>query len=641
MRKRWKRSFVTALSMALAVGNCVPAMAAPTGWRESAAGWQYVNSNGSVQKGWFQDTKGDWYFLDYNTGIMKTGWIKPKDGKWYFMDYHTGAMKTGWIKPADGKWYYLNPNSNGTKGAMMTGWVQTPDKKWYYMDAASGAMQTGTITVNNQVWTLDANGVWDGKAATSITYVSSNRRPSGGSSGGSGSTTTTTTGWKGTLNNGKVDVEINAGTFDTATFIKEFEKKYGKKDINNLTIKTDQLNKEISDLPVITGNLEIAAEVGDGDVSLSNVEVQGDTLVNGGGNQSIHFKDCRLLGNLTTNKTVNVNPLRILFKGSTKVEKKVTIGGSNVVVALGHQAIIPEIIASTSIVVTALPEASAEEKALVVLPKLVITTSITICLDVKVETVQVNTTENVTIDTTETGEIQNPVEGSGKDTVVVEGDGKVKGYYDVVLNAGEGSWTIIEIDDTGKETEKSVSTKTIKAAPTDKLVDVIKSSGDITPNKAGSTLAGWYEKADFTGEEVDLTQEVGENKVELFAKWDETGSTEITPVVSSITATIASGSSVTVDSGEINVTDGAATLNLTTATGSSVTATGAAVLADIKLGATAKNGETPVTGTITWDDASDTEIKSGTTYNATFTATSTGTTEIYTPVPIKITIVIK
>lgn len=628
--------------MALAVGNCVPAMAAPTGWRESAAGWQYVNSNGSVQKGWFQDTKGDWYFLDYNTGIMKTGWIKPKDGKWYFMDYHTGAMKTGWIKPADGKWYYLNPNSNGTKGAMMTGWVQTPDKKWYYMDAASGAMQTGTITVDNQVWTLDANGVWDGKAATSITYVSSSRRPSGGSSGGGGgTTTTTTTGWKGTLNDGKVDVEINADTFDTATFKKEFEKKYGKKDINNLTIKTDQLNKEISDL-VVTGNLEIAAEVGDGDVSLSNVEVKGDTLVNGGGNQSIHFKACKLK-NLKTNKAVSANPVRILFEGVTTVTESLTIGGGNVVVALGHEVQIPAIIASTSIVVTALPEATAAEKALVLLPKLVITTSINICLDVKVETVQIDTTEKVTIDTTETGEIQKPVEGSGKDSVVVEGDGKVIGYYDVVLNAGEGSWTIKEIDDKGIEIEKSVLTKTVKAAPTDTLESVIESSGEITPNKAGSTIAGWYTTADFTGEVVDLTQAVGEAKVELFAKWDEAKTTEITPVVSSITATIASGSSVAVDSSKVDVTDGAATLNLTTVTGSSVTATGAAVLADIKLEAEAKNGETPVTGTITWDDAnaSTTEIKSGTTYSATFTATSTGTTEIYKPVPIKITIVIK
>ena len=169
MRKRWKRSFVTALSMALAVGNCVPAMAAPTGWKESAAGWQYVNANGSVQKGWFQDTTGNWYFLDYNTGVMKTGWVKPADGNWYFMDYHTGAMRTGWIKPMDGNWYYMNPVSDGTKGAMKTGWIQTPDSKWYYLNA-SGVMQTGKITVGDKIWTLDASGVWDGKSATDVTY---------------------------------------------------------------------------------------------------------------------------------------------------------------------------------------------------------------------------------------------------------------------------------------------------------------------------------------------------------------------------------------------------------------------------------------------------------------------------------------
>lgn len=83
MRKIWKKSLVTALSMALAVSNCVPAMAAGR-WREDVSGWYYENSDGSLQKGWLQDADGKWYFLDNATGVMKTGWVQDVDSVWYY-----------------------------------------------------------------------------------------------------------------------------------------------------------------------------------------------------------------------------------------------------------------------------------------------------------------------------------------------------------------------------------------------------------------------------------------------------------------------------------------------------------------------------------------------------------------------------
>ena len=39
----------------------------------------------------------------------------------------------------------------------------------------------------------------------------------------------------------------------------------------------------------IKGNLEIAKEVGDGDVTLNNITVQGETFIRGGGKDSIHI----------------------------------------------------------------------------------------------------------------------------------------------------------------------------------------------------------------------------------------------------------------------------------------------------------------------------------------------------------------
>lgn len=297
MRKKWKRSFVTALSVALAVGNCVPAMAASTGWKQTAAGWQYVNSNGSVQKGWFQDTDGKWYFLDYNTGVMKNGWIKPKDGKWYFMDYHTGAMKTGWIKPKDGKWYYL-----GASGDMKTGWLQTADGKYYYLDAASGAMQTGTITVNNQVWTLDANGVWDGKAASSVTYVSSGRPSSGG-----GSSSSTKDEWS----KGGITVKKVSGGYDV-TVTKE-----------NVTVNETTINAAKSGAAAKIQDLIISEDVKDGDVKLDGIVVNGETIIEGGGSNTITFNNCHLKGKLKMQKksASASKALRVKFTGEkTKIK---------------------------------------------------------------------------------------------------------------------------------------------------------------------------------------------------------------------------------------------------------------------------------------------------------------------------------
>lgn len=320
MSKKWKRSFVTALSMALAVGNCVPAMAAPAGWTKDASGWRYVNSNGTVQKGWFQDTNKQWYFLDYNTGVMKTGWIKPKDGKWYFMDYHTGAMKTGWIKPMDGKWYYLD----GASGEMKTGWVQTADKKWYYMDAASGAMKTGTITVDNKVYTLDANGVWNGESGKSTTYVSTSSSSRGSSSGSnitSSPSTITGDGWTATKDG---DVTITEkGTYTPKNFT--------DKNVNKIK------------------SLTIDKSVGDEDVTLEGLTVDGPTTINGGGSNTVTFNKCNLKA-VKANKTTGNQGLHINFGAGTKVEGTVDVAGSKgVKLTIDSSITIKSIITTTAI----------------------------------------------------------------------------------------------------------------------------------------------------------------------------------------------------------------------------------------------------------------------------------------------------
>ena len=83
---------------------------------------------------------------------------------WFRFDAD-GNMVTGWFQDSDGNWYYLNPNSDGTRGRMMTGWNWIKDgdgvTRCYYLnpnaDGTRGKMAVNT-TVEN--YTLDAEGHW-------------------------------------------------------------------------------------------------------------------------------------------------------------------------------------------------------------------------------------------------------------------------------------------------------------------------------------------------------------------------------------------------------------------------------------------------------------------------------------------------
>ncbi|NOU95151.1 hypothetical protein GC093_18250 [Paenibacillus sp. LMG 31456] len=71
----------------------------------------------------------------------------------------------------------------------------------------------------------------------------------------------------------------------------------------------------------ITGNLTLGEGIGEGDVNLNNVKVSGDTFVNGGGANSIHFRNSVLVTIIVNKKTGEV---RILAEGTTTV-KQVTV----------------------------------------------------------------------------------------------------------------------------------------------------------------------------------------------------------------------------------------------------------------------------------------------------------------------------
>ncbi|UYZ39120.1 hypothetical protein OD350_29035 (plasmid) [Clostridium beijerinckii] len=116
------------------------------GWQVVNGNWYYFQLSGSMKTGWFNDTDGNWYYLNPDGGAMARGWQKVNDA-WYYLEA-SGMMKIGWFYD-NGNWYYLT-----NSGAMARGWFKDTDGNWYYADQ-SGAMLRSTV-VNG--YNLDDQG---------------------------------------------------------------------------------------------------------------------------------------------------------------------------------------------------------------------------------------------------------------------------------------------------------------------------------------------------------------------------------------------------------------------------------------------------------------------------------------------------
>ena len=159
----------------------LPAYVVSGTWSRNGEGqWRFTDGSGTIYKGRWAAVENpyanaalgqygyDWFRFDAD-GNMVTGWFQDSDGNWYYLNPNSdgtrGRMLTGWFQDVDGSWYYLNPNSDGTRGRMMTGWnwITGADgmKRCYYLnpnaDGTRGKMAANT-TVEN--YTVDADGHW-------------------------------------------------------------------------------------------------------------------------------------------------------------------------------------------------------------------------------------------------------------------------------------------------------------------------------------------------------------------------------------------------------------------------------------------------------------------------------------------------
>lgn len=93
-------------------------------------------------------SKWQWCLEDDNNALV-TGWAKVGD-YWYYLNTN-GTMKTGWFQDSDKTWYYLD-----STGRMLTGWQKIDDKDYCFAD--NGSMYVSCTTPDG--FNVDFNGVW-------------------------------------------------------------------------------------------------------------------------------------------------------------------------------------------------------------------------------------------------------------------------------------------------------------------------------------------------------------------------------------------------------------------------------------------------------------------------------------------------
>lgn len=411
MRKtQWKRILVGALAVSMIAGNCAPAFAAGSGWKQNNTGWWYQNTNGTYKTNtWFQDGN-DWYYFDGN-GYMATGWLQDSTKNWYYLNPISngkkGSMQTGWVQDGD-KWYYLNSKAGG---ALQTGWINDGGK-WYFAnssgvmqsgvisvdgvvyylnpnsDGTKGAMMVGTYTIDGKTYTFGDNGAsigiapaatvaFNSNGTTISSYASSSDSSSSSSSSSSGGSYSSSSTKKGNeYKNGDLYIR-KAGT------------------INAETLKA--LNAEGKEIQ----NVYISSTVGEGDVDLEDLDVNGDVFVRGGGSNTVTLKNCKIKGKLATDK-LEGKQVHVLLSGNTTVAKvevkrtaKIEIGSSTVKI---NTIVLNDI---ASVVLSEKDAEGNEIKVEIEIPVIIVETTKKVEVSVPVTTLEVNKANDQVVVNTE------------------------------------------------------------------------------------------------------------------------------------------------------------------------------------------------------------------------------------------------
>lgn len=143
VRRAWKNAVIAMASLSMMMGSATAAMA-KTGrpdtegqWKEEKQVWSFQDPKANTVKGWMV-YKGDWYFLDENSGFLKTGWMSQ-----------------------NGKSYFFNTEKGSREGALLSGWNWIDGYCYYFSekdDESYGELQKSTTTADG--YKLDDSGRW-------------------------------------------------------------------------------------------------------------------------------------------------------------------------------------------------------------------------------------------------------------------------------------------------------------------------------------------------------------------------------------------------------------------------------------------------------------------------------------------------
>lgn len=147
--------FIDGLSYYFDEDGALIDLAVQSGWKLTDEGWIYIQSDGSLAKGW-QKIKGVNYYLDPTTGIMATGW-RYLDGTWCFFQpggtYTPTTPLKDWVEGEDG-WHFFNAD-----GEEQFGWILDRGV-WYYVDRVQGLLTSNYwyLAEENKWYRFNADG---------------------------------------------------------------------------------------------------------------------------------------------------------------------------------------------------------------------------------------------------------------------------------------------------------------------------------------------------------------------------------------------------------------------------------------------------------------------------------------------------
>lgn len=143
VRRALKSAVIAMASLSMMMGSSIPAMA-KTGrpdtegqWKLEKQAWSFQDPKANTVKGWMV-YKGDWYFLDENSGFLKTGWMSQ-----------------------NGKSYFFNTEKGSREGALLSGWNWIDGYCYYFSekdDESYGELQKSTTTADG--YKVDDSGRW-------------------------------------------------------------------------------------------------------------------------------------------------------------------------------------------------------------------------------------------------------------------------------------------------------------------------------------------------------------------------------------------------------------------------------------------------------------------------------------------------